>query len=414
MPLISIIIFLFLSWLCLTRLKFFRESGMTAPLLFTLFAIKVLTGFFVGWFTLDYFQKSNDYLTLHSLGIAEKEILIHQPAEYIRELFRSSYENGRGGWFDSTGSYWNDLRNNLIVKFLALLNVLTGGSYYSNSIFFNFFSFAGQVALYRLTLSLYGKTLEKPILFIIFLIPSTLFFSSGIHKDLIILTAVSFILYLFHAWVNDKLSRPGLLILILSFLIVLLIRNYVLMALLPAMAAYYLCKRRKIRPVLAFGITYAMVLTTMLIWSGISSKSSPLQVIVNKREDFLQLGKANSDLPRFALEPNMASFVRHFPTAIENGFLRPFLGEGIHPLHKAAGVEIFMLALLIIVGFWKMRRQPLKAFEWLMICFAISGILFIGYIVPNYGSIIRYRSLYLPILLAPFAVRALAKKHIIL
>jgi uncharacterized protein (DUF983 family) len=51
------------------------------------------------------------------------------------------------------------------------------------------------------------------------------------------------------------------------------------------------------------------------------------------------------------------------------------------------------------------RKQPAgqpPAFVFLCLALAIIGLLQIGYTVPFAGSIIRYRSLFLPFLLAPF------------
>jgi len=412
LQLISFCVFLFLAWLCVNKLRFFRNSGMNNTLLLSLFSLKLLTGFFLGWFALEYVPFANDYSKLHDQGIAEKEILINQPGEFISELFRSNYSNGRGGWFDSVGSYWNDLRNNLIVKLLAVLNIFSGNNYYSNSIFFNFFAFAGHMALYRLFIKLYGTANQRAIIIVVFLIPATLFFSSGIHKDSIIFSSLTMFFYLFHSITQEKANKGKLLTLFLLLAAITLFRNYVLIALIPAIAGYLLSKRLNIPTSWVFIGIYLFLFTLIFCLERLSPQHSPLAVIAKKRTDFQQLGKANTELPPFTFQPKLQSVISHFPEAFDHGFLRPYPGEGRHPLHKTAGVELALLWLAVLAGCWRLKGRPLQSFEWMMICFCITGLLFIGYIVPNYGSIIRYRSLYLPILTIPFIIRAFGRKHI--
>ena len=410
LQLISFCVFLFLAWLGIVRLKFFRESGMSVRLLQILLLLKLLTGFFLGWLTLEYLTIGNDYKSLHDYGLAESQILINHPSEYIHELFRSSYLAGRGGWFDSTASYWNDLENNLIIKFLAILNLFTQGNYYSNSIFFNFFSFAGHVALYRLFVSLYGKTNEKAILFASFFIPATLFFSSGIHKDLIIFTCLSLFFYLLYSMSQQKTSRKRWLFLILTLTLMALIRNYVLIALLPAVSGYLLAQRLKVSGTVVFTVTFCFFLLLIVSLNRIAPEKSPLSILAKKRMDFLHAGKANTELPAFILKPETGSLIKHLPNAFHHAFLRPFPGEGRHPLHKIAGIELTILWLIITLGIWKLKGNPLLPFEWMMISFGCIALLFIGYVVPNYGSIIRYRCLYLPVLIIPFLMRAVRRR----
>ena len=49
-------------------------------------------------------------------------------------------------------------------------------------------------------------------------------------------------------------------------------------------------------------------------------------------------------------------------------------------------------------------ESPFPAFPFAVFClvFALTGMLIIGMVIPFAGSIVRYRSIYLPFLLAPF------------
>src|SRR5690606_33891884 len=114
-----------------------------------LFLIKVMAGMALGWISQTWYSQGNDYFTLNNYGSEEYELLKSDPRTFFTSLFSSHY-NHYEGFFSSTGSYWNDLKNNLIIKTLALMHVFTGGNYFVNVLFFLFASFLGSVALFRL------------------------------------------------------------------------------------------------------------------------------------------------------------------------------------------------------------------------------------------------------------------------
>src|SRR5207247_1964971 len=75
-------------------------------------------------------------------------LLFQSPSEYFLNLFQSGYENRYGGFFASDYSWWNDLKSNMFIKFLSILNVFSFGNYYVNVIFYSFITFIGPIALY--------------------------------------------------------------------------------------------------------------------------------------------------------------------------------------------------------------------------------------------------------------------------
>src|SRR5207253_1683986 len=110
--------------------------------------------------------------------------------------FTNGYEQ-TGNLFLHSNSYWNDLKSNVIIKFLALCNVVTFKNYFADIVLFNFMFFFGPVALYRLVKQLFP--INKQLLIVsVFLIPSFLFWCSGIHKDGIIFTCIALISFHFY------------------------------------------------------------------------------------------------------------------------------------------------------------------------------------------------------------------------
>ncbi|WP_462253906.1 hypothetical protein, partial [Ferruginibacter sp.] len=132
---------------------------------------KIIAGLAIGWISYNLYNTGNDYWDVNREGWKEYQLLLSDPKEYFTNIFKSQYSQGYGGMFDSFQSFWNDLRNNIIIKFLSVCNIFSRGNYYINSLFFNFFCFLGHVAFYRIFIQIYKKQ-QWAVIICCFLLPS--------------------------------------------------------------------------------------------------------------------------------------------------------------------------------------------------------------------------------------------------
>jgi len=348
-----------------------------------------------------FYPQGNDYWGLNIAGWNEYEFLARNPTGFFADIFRSNYDHGYAGFFSSIDSYWNDLKNTLVGKLLAVCNIFSRGNYYINSLFFNCFGFLGHVALFRVFNNLYTNK-KWPVIIGTFLLPSALYFSSGIHKDLLVFTFVG--LFCYALYFSMRCLRPLYIFTILvSFIALILFRNFVAVALVPATIAWIACIKMRSRPIIIFTTVY--LAAWLLVWSVQLIKPSfqPLRVIAQKQKDFFELPVATSQLETHHLEPTMKSFIVNAPQALNHSLLRPYLWEDktvfLFPL--ALELFIYQLLFLLMLFFYNRNMRNRDPFNLFCIFFACSLLLFIGYIVPNTGSIVRYRSIYLPILFTP-------------
>jgi len=213
-----------------------------------LFLLKVIAGIGIGWLSLHYYGAGNDYWDLNREGWKEYQLLLSDPGEYFSNIFRSDYGQGYGGLFDSFGSFWNDLKNNLVIKMVSVFDLLSQGNYYINSLFFNFFIFFGHVALYRIFNHLYTQRTTSCIIGC-FLLPSTLYFTSGIHRDGMVFLVLALLLYfIFFSLQEGRLGVNWITGMIICAVLLFLLRNIVLILLLPALLAWMLSVMRKTPP----------------------------------------------------------------------------------------------------------------------------------------------------------------------
>ena len=100
-----------------------------------LFTIKILAGLAIGYCSLHFYSIHNDYWDNNLGSIQEYEVLKKNPAYFFSELVVSNYNGSYADFWGNSDSFWNDLKNNCLIKFMAFFNLLSGGNYYINSLF---------------------------------------------------------------------------------------------------------------------------------------------------------------------------------------------------------------------------------------------------------------------------------------
>ena len=399
--------FVVFCWFLL-KAPFIKKAGLDNKLVLALFFCKIVAGIAIGWFSLHLYNSANDYWDVNREGWKEYQLLQSNPHEYFTNLFRSDYPNGYDGLFDSFQSFWNDLKNNLVIKLVSIFNIFSGGSYYVNSLFFNFLVFFGHIALYRVFIKIYADR-SRLIIIGCFLLPSTLYFSSGIHKDGIVFLMLAMLLYtVFYSLKEKRLGIKRILVLLFTLSMLFLTRNFVCLALAAALIAWILSIRMKWRPSLVFISVYVFAGLLLFNYHSLFPGSNPVETITKKQSDFLQLMHSATDIKLDTLSPNFMSFARNLPQAFNHTLMRPYPTELPSTILLPMNIELLIYQLLFLLFLFFRRRlvnEENDAFICFTVFFTLTMFLFIGYIVPNLGSLVRYRSLYLPLIITPILCR---------
>ncbi|MBS1511400.1 MAG: hypothetical protein JST86_11205 [Bacteroidetes bacterium] len=402
-----IVYLVLLSW-CITRVGFVKNAGLSPKVVIILFLIKIIAGLAIGWLSLHVYGSGNDYWDVNRDGWSEYQLLWKDPHEYMVNLFRSEYPKGYGGLFDSFQSFWNDLRNNIIIKMISLFDFFSRGNYYVNSLFFNFIGFLGHIAFYRIFIQIYPKQ-KTAVIVGCFLLPSTMYFVSGVQKDGIVFTTLGLMLYaVFQSLKKKRFSPKRLLIIFTGCVILFLIRSYVLINLLPALMLWIIIATYQLPAWRTFIAGYLVYFTLFFGISSIIPAVNPPETVTNKQAAFFTLPKAATGIALDTLYPNIKSFVRNAPQALNHLLLRPYPGELSVKSMLPINIE-WIIYILLVLAFFFFRRPLVQnehdPFNLFGMFFTFTMFLFIGYIMPNLGSIVRYRSVYLIFLLTPVLCR---------
>lgn len=385
----------------LTRIKFFTGADLGFSTIISLFTIKVAAGIILGYVSFYLFNGLTDYQASNNYGIQEYHSLINTPQTFFTDIFQSNY-NDKGEFFGSGNSYWNDLRFNIIYKVLAIVNIFSRGNYFINSLFFNFVSFICSFGLCRVFIHIY-PTKKWGVIAGCFLLPSTLYFSSGIHKDLIVLAALSVFCYAVYFSLLRGFTAKKIIVIILSLLIILLIRNFIAVILLPCAFVWMVSKKYRFPISKSFALLFVTGIIGIFTLQYFFKKTEPLDIIVNKQQAFFSLGKARTDYAMDSLQPSLTSFVQEAPGALRRSFLSPYPGEFNHFYMSLFAAEITMYWVLFLIVMLFYRKHILLKNDFILfgIVFTFLIFLFTGYITTNAGALVRYRSIYLPFFITP-------------
>lgn len=385
-------IFLFLFYsavLCfaLTKISFFRKSGIRPGMLLAFFGLRVLAGCLHNWIAYRYYPNHGDiWLFFQNSFITRHELFTD-----FRVFWKSN----------SVLAY---LPHNLIEWMHVIFDFLSFDNLYINTLFFCFLTFGGYIALFLVFYRRLGHNILSALCAV--LLPSVLFWTSCIHLDGLVYALLGWLIfYLNQLFTTGWNNRRAAGCVLLAFAAIFL-RPALAAGLLPALAFWIMAERRLSRKQwtgLATGLGL-FVLFLFMLWPGIFSGA--LNALSQRQKEFQALtGGSRIELP--VLEASGSSLLHVLPKAIFNGFFQPTLNFGGQRVYLIFAVELVLIWIVIILGLVLFRQKPEKkdgnpGFSGFCLLLALIGMLLIGYIIPFVGAIVRYRSIYLPFLLAPF------------
>jgi hypothetical protein len=388
-------------WFVVFKTKSIQNTSLQKKELVVLFAIKILAGFAVGIITTYLYANGTDYDTYNNLGKIETDNLLHNSNIFFTDIYKP-YLDKYGTFFFVDAHFISDLGPNIILKILGILNLATSGNYYTNAIFFNSFAFVGSVALYNAFIHIY-KSQKTTLIIGCFLLPSTLFFTSGIHKDLVIFTSLCFFVNALHFSLETGFTPKRILILACSFLFLSMIRLHVGAVLLPIALIYFICKKYTLSFTKISLTAITLFICSTLIVQKIKPALSPIGILTKKQNEFINLGIAKTDYNYTKLNNSTIKTAIATPSAIRNAFLSPLPFEFPYLPMNLFAVEVCIYAALFLLCIFYRKKQEVTSnmFTQFVMLFAFCMFMVIGYSITNAGSLVRYRSIYIPFLVIP-------------
>ncbi|MBX5439384.1 MAG: hypothetical protein IRZ29_07575 [Thermoflavifilum sp.] len=423
-------IYLILACWWISHWKHLRPPGLSTLALIGLFLSRVAMSWGYGWLHHRYYPGFNDSWKNFQQAVELAHWWYRDPQgleEYLRgRLHYLLYLDFLGVYH----TFWQSSGHYVMLGLQLIFNLFSGSSYYINCIFFSLLTLPGwlrYMELYRLTIGM-----STPASLLWFHFPSIWFWFSGMHKDALLLMGLAFLGY--HTYrLLQKLSvgrvATGMLLsdgswIMLSLIGILLLKNFLLLMLLPAWLAWItaavvkqkwpaLGKRFSPAKIFTWGFIGWLVLGLGISWAF---HLHPLQVVAERQEAFYRVGVelgAHSVLPPLAFQPDGIDALRVLPAALWRVVVLP------NPSTQHVWLQVLVqlnnvlwIVLLTLSLIWRSNSIS-QIHPWLLLSYwlALAYLLLIGYTVCIAGAMVRYRALAEFFLLAP-SIQILYHKHI--
>ncbi len=357
-----------------------------------------------GWISLYYYQGS-DSSAFHLESIAEYRLMFSDPKEYFVNIFYPNSANSYSGLMDTTDSFWNNLRSNIIIKLLSIFNIFSNCNYFINTLFYNFLVFFGTVSLYQIFIQIFPER-KNTLLFTVFLLPSFLYFANGIHREGLINLALGIVCFnMFYILKKEGFTVRRVVFIFSGLLLIFLLRNFIFIALVPAIVAWIIAEKKLKYILLTFVLVYVGFTLIFFSLKFIHPKLNLPQYVADRQIAFIQIAKQGASAINInPLSADFKSFLKNAPQALNHTLMRPYLSENKTLFYLPLALEILLYEILFLLFIiFPVKKKGTNAFVYFAIFFAISMYLIIGYTIPVLGAIVRYRSIYLPFLITPIA-----------
>ena len=298
-----------------------------------------------------------------------------------------------------------------MVKIMAIINLFTLQRFFIATILSSVISFLGAWKMYQSFLFFLPQ--EKKSAFIaVFLVPSVIFWGSGVMKDTMSLAALGFFIYytknLFFLYQWKISSILGFLF---SALILFSLKIYIIVSFFPPLfLTWYIYNKSKITNRLLQKLIGPLLLITAItityysMYSLLeSSDKYKIENLESRLEGFhtwhTTVGGSSYNLGKIEYTP--LGIIKKTPASLNVTFFRPYLWEIRNIVMAIGGVESFIFLLLFIYILIYYRLSWIRlAFKSPLLILSLTYILIFGFVVGftsyNFGALARYKIPVLP------------------
>lgn len=299
-----------------SKLSFFKDDVISLKIIFGILLIKCVGCLAYYWVYFCYYPEGfngDSESTLHDAKIMY-DALPNHPMDYFKmvfglhsdldtdPLYEPYFKNiEKWGRADISSDYFlNDNRTPIRVN--ALIMFFSFGKYAVHALVMLVLSFIGQFAFYKAFKKYFPKK-EIVLMFIIFFTPSILFWTSGVLKEPMAICLIGlFVFYFMKLFVEYQFKIKYVSLCVLTILLFLILKPYILILILFPLILFSLIKRFKIDIYNAKKVAFFHVSFLLLIYSaGVLSMKfvfhkDVIKTIVVRQNDFVNLSKGGTFL----------------------------------------------------------------------------------------------------------------------
>jgi hypothetical protein len=287
-------------------MKFFDADGISRNFISAIFILKILAGT-VLWtlYTYHYTYRSvSDIYKYFDDSKLMFDALAQNPFDYLRMLtgigdgspaIDSSYYSKMNHWHMRFESGFSSDAH-AIIRFNAFVRVFSFGNYHVHTVFMCFLSTAGLIALYK-TFSGFFQDRKKEHAAAIFLVPSVVFWGSGVLKEGLVIFAMGALLLGWKKIIEREISLRHVFAFAAGGFLLIIVKFYILVSLIPGMLGWLWVSRtgKKFIPLKYIAVLCAFIIAATNLHRFLPGYNT-LEILVKKRQDFVKLTHAGTYL----------------------------------------------------------------------------------------------------------------------
>lgn len=388
------------------KIKFFELQELSKSAISYVFLLKIGCGVLL-WIIYTYYytdRNTSDIFKFYDDAKYIYQALPEHPLHYLQMVLGINtdaddlkpYYSQMHNWYRPwEGAKFHD--NKLIIQFNALVYLFSFGYYNVHTVFMCFLSLIGLTGIYK-TFSPLVPGKRKELAVAVFLVPSVLFWASGVLKEGIIIFALGMLIYNINKCLYGNVNRIRYcLFFLLSALLLFLAKMYVFVAIAPVIVSLVIVRFTSSKFVfLKFISVHLLFFLIAVNLYRLNTEWDIMLFLHQKQMGFIQTAiseKAGSYININYLKPNVMSLIKNAPQAIFNSMFRPHLFESKSVFIMISALENMFLFILLIITVLFFKKPDKEVLPWLYACvfFAVMLSLLIGLVTPVLGSIARYR-----------------------
>ncbi|MFH0895926.1 MAG: hypothetical protein V2A54_15945 [Bacteroidota bacterium] len=395
------------------RLPFFKIDGLSRKSITAFFLIKVVAGLAL-FFLYTYFytdRKTADIFKYYDDSKILFDTFFTNPEHFFRMLFGIDNNTSEfTGYYTSMNNWYREYESNLyndshtIIRINAVLRFFSFGCFNVHTVFMSFFSLLGLTAIYK-TFRIIIRDKKNMLAIAVFLVPSVVFWGSGVLKESILIFGLGFLFWFYHKLFLIRFSWISLAWVIISLILLRFTKFYILVAVLPGFIANtWLMLTAYRKPILKYAVVLILYVISAFGIHYLLPEYSPFDILYIKQKDFINLSlfmQSGSFIQPPSLDNGLISFFIGIPLALFNCVFRPFFFESTNPFILLAGIENFFIILLIIISIvFSSKSKPNAMIFLFSLSFVLLLFTLIGMVTPVMGAIVRYKVPALPFLIS--------------
>ncbi|MBL0127288.1 MAG: hypothetical protein IPP83_07460 [Flavobacteriales bacterium] len=381
-----------------------------------------------------YYYEGGDTIAYFYSAVSMARLAEQDPSTYFWVLFGENDWQHLSVFNDNIGypfsHVYYDARSFFLIRIISPLVMLTFHSYLLTTLILASISYIGIWRCYRTFVS-YFPSLSNKLAIAFLYMPSVIFWGSAIMKDTMTLSAACWWVHCTDQVFFKRRRIPfNVLGLLLSMYLLLMMKPYIFMALLPMSILWLLYAQiSRIRSTM---VKFVLVPMAVVLMGGASmfllsklgdnlgkfSLDSAIETIQITQQDMVRVDQYGSN--RFdvgAIDGTIGGLFAKFPVATNAALFRPYLWESNSIVMVLSALEnAWLLGFSIVLLFRTQVTFFLRAIlgnPIVLMCFGFV-ILFgfsIGISTPNFGALVRFKIPLVPMFVACLYMIDLLNKH---